>query len=257
MNGNGGKRMKLTIAEPGLLKDCIAIISELVNEGQFEVNKEGIELIAMDPANVGMVIFKLLSSCFVEYKVDSVPVKLAINLNNLKQILKRAKPNDMLTLETEEENLLRITLKGATTRTFSLPIIDIEESEQKAPALKFPVTIKTDSSRITEAIEDADIVADSVLLEADQESFVISAKGDLSKVNIVFKPDKSTQILLEENKKYRAKYSIEYLKKMIAGGKLADQVTLQFDNDYPLRLEYKAVDKLMLSFILAPRVENE
>ena len=62
--------MKLTVAEPGLLKDSISIISELVNEGQFEVTKEGIQLIAMDPANVGMVIFKLLASCFVEYNLE-------------------------------------------------------------------------------------------------------------------------------------------------------------------------------------------
>jgi proliferating cell nuclear antigen len=249
--------MKLTVAEPNLLKDSISIISDLVNEGQFEVTKEGIELIAMDPANVGMVMFKLLASCFVEYKVDAQPVKIAINLNNLKQILKRARPNDMLSLDTEEENRLKVTLKGATTRTFSLPIIDVEDSGQKAPMLKFPVTIKTDSIRLTEAIEDVDIVADSVLFEADADGFTLSAKGDLSKVNIEIKPDKKTQIILEEKQKFRAKYSIEYLKKMIAGGKLADQVTIQFNTDYPLKIEYRAIDKLLLAFVLAPRVENE
>ena len=142
-------------------------------------------------------------------------------------------------------------------RTFSLPIIDIEESAQKAPMLKFPVTVRTDSEKITQAIEDVDIVADSVLFEANEKGFVLSAKGDLSKANIVFTADKSTQIDIEEKKNYKAKYSIEYLKKMIAGGKLANTVTVQFDTDYPLKLEYKAVDKLLLSFILAPRVEND
>ena len=44
---------------------------------------------------------------------------------------------------------------------------------------------------------------------------------------------------------------------MIAGAKLTDKVSLQFNNDYPLKIEYKQVDKLMLSFILAPRVDND
>ena len=44
---------------------------------------------------------------------------------------------------------------------------------------------------------------------------------------------------------------------MILGSKLTDRVSLHFNNDYPLKLEYKAVDKLMLSFILAPRVDND
>ena len=54
--------MKLTLAEPKYLKDSISIISELVNEASFKITPEAIELVAMDPANVAMVIFKLLSS---------------------------------------------------------------------------------------------------------------------------------------------------------------------------------------------------
>ena len=44
---------------------------------------------------------------------------------------------------------------------------------------------------------------------------------------------------------------------MINGSKLSDEVVIQFNKDYPLKLEYKSVDKVMLSFILAPRVEND
>jgi hypothetical protein len=44
---------------------------------------------------------------------------------------------------------------------------------------------------------------------------------------------------------------------MIAGSKLADNVTIRFNKDYPLKIEFKEVDKVMLSFILAPRVEND
>jgi len=39
--------------------------------------------------------------------------------------------------------------------------------------------------------------------------------------------------------------------------KLSDEVSIQFNKDYPLKLEYKEINKVMLSFILAPRVENE
>jgi DNA polymerase III sliding clamp (beta) subunit (PCNA family) len=59
--------MKLTLAEPKYLKDSISIISELVNEARLKITPDFIEIIAMDPANVAMVVFKLLSSAFVEY----------------------------------------------------------------------------------------------------------------------------------------------------------------------------------------------
>lgn len=248
--------MKLTLAEPKYLKESISIISELVNEARFKVTKEGIELVAMDPANVAMVIFKLLSSSFTEYDLKK-DVEIAINLNNLKQVMRRTKPNDMLTLELDSENKLRLQLKGENTRTFNLPIIEFDEKEQKIPDLKFPVTIKTRSSVLNEAIEDVDVVAESVTFMAEPKKFTILAEGDLSQAKIEIKENDSTKIKVDGDGKVKAKYSIEYLKKMINGSKIADEVSISFSDDYPLKIEYKTVDTVMLSFILAPRVEND
>lgn len=248
--------MRLTLAEPKYLKESIAIISDLVNEVRFKVNKEAIELVAMDPANVAMVIFKLLSSSFTEYDVKK-DVEIAINLSNLKQITRRAKPDDMLTLELDPENKLRVQLKGNNLRTFNLPIIELDEKEQKIPDLKFPVLIKLPSEVLNETIEDVDVVAESVTFAAEPKKFIINAEGDLSQANIEVKEGDRTKIKVDGEEKVKAKYSIEYLKKMITGSKIADDVSIHFNNDYPLKLEYKTVDKVMLSFILAPRVENE
>jgi proliferating cell nuclear antigen len=247
--------MKLSLAEPKYLKDSIAIISELVNEARFKITPEAIELVAMDPANVAMVIFKLLSSSFVEYDVKG-ETDITINLSNFKQILKRAKPNDTLSLEMEEGRL-RIQLKGNTTRTFSLPIIESEEKEQKIPELSFPVSITTSAVTLNEAIEDVDVVGESVSFIAEPSKLTISAEGDLSHAKIEIKGDSDTKITAETQDKVKAKYSIEYLKKMIGGSKLSSEVSLGFNKDYPLKIEFKAIDKVMLSFILAPRVENE
>jgi len=248
--------MKLTLAEPSYLKESISIISELVNEARFKVTTDAIELVAMDPANVAMVIFKLLSSCFTEYDVKE-PTEIAINLNNLKQILRRAGNSDMLTLEMGDENTLRIQLKGRTTRTFNLPIIELEDKEQKIPELTFPVAITMPSHTLTDAIEDADIVAESVSFESEANKFVVSAEGELSAARIEIPEDEDVKISLEGDKKVKSKYSIEYLKKMIAGSKISDQVSVRFNKDYPLKIDYTAIDKVMLSFILAPRVEND
>src|SRR3989338_3870698 len=245
--------MKLTLAEPKYLKESIAIISELVTEGRFKINKDSIELIAMDPANVAMVIFKLLSSSFSEYEVDK-DIEISINLSNLKSILRRTKPTDIITLEMEG-NRLKIQIKGISTRSFLLPLIDIEEKQQKIPELNFPVDIKTSSEILNDAIEDVDVVSDSVSFEINKNRFIISAEWDLSQAKIEMKEGQETKIKAKDNVK--ARYSIEYLKKMIGGSKLADNVEIYFNKDYPLRVDYKTLDKIQLSFILAPRVENE
>ena len=248
--------MKLVLAEPRYFKDSISIISDLVNEAKFKIDSDGLELVAMDPANVAMVVFKLLSSSFTEYKVDK-PEEVAINLNNLKQILRRAKSDDILSLETTEDNKLKIRMKSNTTRSFSIPTLDLDEKEQRVPELTFPFMVKTSSSVLAEAVEDVSVVAESVTFLGEADKLSVKAEGDLSKAFIEIKKDDITEISAETGDKFKAKYSLEYLKKMISGGKLTDQVFLHFNTDYPMKLEYRVTDRLLLSFILAPRVDND
>ncbi|MDO8740445.1 MAG: proliferating cell nuclear antigen (pcna) [Candidatus Woesearchaeota archaeon] len=248
--------MKLTLAEPKYLKESISIISDLVNEARFKVTKDAIELVAMDPANVAMVIYKLLSSSFVEYDVKGT-TEFAINMSNLKQILRRAGPSDMLTMELDSDNRLKITLKSASTRIFSLPVIDIEEREQRIPELNFPISIKMPCNVLNNAIDDVDVVGESVSFALESGKFVVSAEGDLSKARIEIKPADEIKIISDVKDNVKAKYSIEYLKKMIGGSKIADEVSIQFNKDYPLKLDYRTINKVELAFILAPRVENE
>ena len=247
--------MKIVLSEPKYFKDSISIISELVTEAKFKVSSDGIELVAMDPANVAMVVFKLLSSSFVECDV-SEPEELAISLNSLKQILRRAKSEDTLTLETED-NKLKIQLKSNTTRSFSIPTLELEDKEQKVPELVFPIAVEMNSSTVAEAIEDVSVVAESVTFLGEKGQLSVKAEGDLSKAFIEIKSDDNTNIQSDSEEKFKSKYSLEYLKKMIAGGKLNERVSLHFNTDYPMKLEYKVTDKLLLSFILAPRVDND
>ncbi len=248
--------MKLSLAEPKYFKESISIISELVNEARFKITKEGIDLVAMDPANVAMVIFKLFSSCFTEYDLKK-ETEIAINLSNLKQILRRVGTNDMLSLEVTEENKLQIQIKGASTRTFSIPLIEIDEKPQKIPALNFGVKINFGSSVLNNVIEDVDVVAEAVSFIAEKNKFTAQAEGDLSKAKIEIPSDEKTIITIDSDDPIKAKYSTEYLKKIINGSKISENVELSFNKDYPLKIEYKMVDRVMMSFILAPRVEED
>src|SRR3989338_2341411 len=248
--------MKVVLAEPKYFKDTISIISDLVTEAKFKVKPEGLELVAMDPANVAMIIFKLLSSSFTSYEVKK-PETIGINLNSLKQILRRSKGDDILSLETTDDNKLTIQMRSNTIRSFSIPTLELDDKEQRVPELNFPITVESTSEVLSEAVEDVSVVAESVTFLGEKDLLCVKAEGDLSKAFIEIRPDDITSIKTTSADKFKAKYSLEYLKKMIAGGKLAEQVSLHFNNDYPLKLEYKVKDRLSLSFILAPRVDND
>ncbi len=247
--------MKVTLTEPDLLKESITIVSELVSEVRFKVNATAMEMIAMDAANVSMIIFKMFSSAFAEYKVDG-ETELGLNLLNLKQILRRAKKSDILTLELAEDKRLKILLKSKISRTFYVPLIDIHEGEQQVPKLEFKGKVKTKSEVISDAVEDADVISDSISFIIEENKFFIEAKGDSSKLKVEVPNDEDTSITSSQPS-IKAKYSIEYLKKILKASKLSEDVELQLSTDYPLKLNFVSQDKLQMIFILAPRVENE
>ena len=248
--------MKLTLTEPRLLKEPINTISELVNDVKLSIDKDKVELIAIDPSNVAMVVFRLLSSAFVEYQVTG-KIDISISLDGLKQVLKRAKPSDTLIIQLDEDKRrLKLQLNGETSRTFNVSLLDLEQKEQKIPDLKFNARIEMNSVTFDEAIQDMDIISDSVSLTVDEKKFSISSEGNISDGFVEITDDGGALISMDKKEPFKARYSIEYLKKIIKGSRLADKVIIQFDKDYPLKVDYILKDKLQLSTILAPRVEN-
>jgi len=246
--------MKLTLTEPRFLKEPVMIISELVNEVVLKADSDKIEVVAMDPANVAMVIFRLLSSSFVEYKVEGTE-EIAVNLDNLKQILRRAKLSDTVILETSESKL-KIELKGEAERVFNLSLINLEKQKQKIPDLNFNAVIEMPSPSFDDAIEDMSVVGDVVSLIAEKGKFSVEANGVLSNAKVTFTEQDYIKIDVEEGV-IKSNYSLEYLRKIIRGSKLSEKTILYFSSGYPLKIEYKILDKLSLATILAPRVSNE
>ncbi|MFH1638385.1 MAG: proliferating cell nuclear antigen (pcna) [Candidatus Woesearchaeota archaeon] len=249
--------MKLTLAEPRLLKESINIISELVNEVEFKIDKDKLELVAMDPANVAMIDFKILSSAFAEYDPGE-STEIAVSLDNLRAILKRAKPTDTITLSLDnDKNRLKVELVGENKRTFNISLLNIDNNEQRVPELNFAAKIETSTVKFDEAVEDMDVVAESVGLVAEKDKFMVKSESNFSDALVEIPSSSDTIISMTGKEAISSKYSIEYLKKMIKGSKLAENVIVQFGNDYPLRIDYVLLDKLKLSFILAPRVSND
>ena len=100
----------LKLNEPKVFTNAISVISEFITEATFAVTKDGIKLIAMDPANISMVVLNILPSAFTEYAVKS-DGDLTVNLAYLNQALKRAKATDSVALSIES-NKLKVEIFG-------------------------------------------------------------------------------------------------------------------------------------------------
>ncbi len=240
--------MLIKLDTPQVLSKVIDIISELVLEVRLKVNEFGMSLVAMDPANVAMVEFKLPRSAFSQFEAGQEI--LGLNLDNLKRVLKRAGAGSSLILE-KKDNLLNVQIQDRIKRNFTISLIDIDIEEKKMPDLEYVSRVEMNSIDLINAIEDCSVVSDACTFQINEGKFIIEAKG-LNSAMAEFSGDEAR--IDAENCKSR--YSLEYLQKFIKSAKIIDKTVLKFSNDHPLRMEFRT-DFIELNFILAPRVETE
>lgn len=244
--------MKLTLEKPDKFKRGISILSDIITESTLKATENGLEVDAMDPANVSKVSFRIPKEAFSEYDVGE-EASLSINFNNLRKILRRLKKSDTLTLE-KKQNKLKLIYKGNNTKTYSVPLIDLHEDQKSLKDLDTEVDIDLPSKMFSEAIDDVDVVSEAVKFSAEPGVFNVTAEGDLSEAEVNL--TESEDITIKTGSHQQSRYSIEYLKKMIKADKICDQVKVKFSESYPVLLDYKKEGEVELSFILAPRVDN-
>ena len=248
---------KAELEEVGLIKDSMKTISDLISEGLFQLKEDGIQLIAADPAMVGLVDFKLEKEVFENYELDE-ETKVGLNLENFYSILRRANSDDTITFELDEDqSKFFIKMEGMSTRNFSLPILNLSEDDiPSTDQLDFSVTAELETSVLEGAIKDAMVVSDSVTISADSDSINIVSEGDQSNVDFEISGDSEGVIELDGSEA-KSMFSLDYMNKMIGAKSLSDTVALNLGEDFPMRLEFVVPDKADLSFVLAPRIEED
>lgn len=235
--------MKISLTDMAGFKDIIRTISGLVNEGTFKVSKEeGLSFIALDPANVGLIALKMKPTEFSEW--DTEDTTFSINIDKLKQMLQRGKGSMSLSVA---DNKLTIVMQDKTRKEFSMGLLDLEEKEQKEPNLEYDNTINIENAVLKDAIEDAAIMEESCTFTVKDGKFSIQGKGDTGSSD-------SEAIAVPGATDAVAKYSIEYLNKILASG-VSKIVKVQFKISYPLTVEFSNKGTTMKA-ILAPRIEQ-
>jgi len=235
--------MKLKLDNPKILADIITIISDIVTEVRLKVNTEGMTLTAFDPANVAMVFFHLPKDLFSEFELDKEE-DLGINLDNFKSILRRCKPGAALTLE-RADNMLKLGIQDRVKRDFALALVDVDIEDKELPEWDFT------SDSFVEVIEDCEVVSDACTFIATPDKFIVEAAG-LNSARAEFSSDE----IEIHSANSTARYSLEYLKKFIKGAKVSSQVAINFSDGHPLRINFPT-GNVMLSFVLAPRIEQD
>jgi hypothetical protein len=289
---------KATATAQSDLREALFAVSKLVEEGAIVASPDGLLLRAMDESRCAMVSLEVPSSYFyreVESKkkdkesggwreTEKVPayecpspVTMGIQIELLNRVLKRFSSSYCSNLQFEKKGSLLIIAEVAdgihddlldNSKSFELPLLDIEPEQHAESKLKWSVKFRTGYSaiRIGEALQDAKAIgATQVRINAIREAetkeqphpehtVIVSAQGEFGKIQSTLRSNEvefsgSTQQTV-------ATYSLAYLEKM----QLKD-AELRFATDMPLqvisKIGYDDSRRIMLRYLLAPRMAFE
>jgi proliferating cell nuclear antigen len=246
--------MKFVFPDAREWKYIIESLATIVDEANFVASIDGLKLRALDPGRIAMVDLYMPSNLFEEYSVEQ-ETKIGVVLDDINDVLKRAKSDDKITFEVSPGRLI-ITLSGRAERKFKFPLIDISGQELPSPKLNFTVAAKMLSDTFRDALKDAELVSETVKLKAEEESLWLIAKSDKGEVESRFSIETGSLVEIDVKEGAEASYGIEFLDKIISKAyRISDILGLRFATNMPLELTFDIAGGGTLRYLLAPRME--
>lgn len=242
--------MKARFSDATVWRYVITGISKVIKEGVFKADEDGLKLRAIDPSHVIMIDLNFPSSAFTEYEASGE--KIPINLEELGKVLRRARSNDILYLQLED-NMLHVVFERGMVRRFGLPLIELEEEELGEPRLDLKASAKMVADHFREAIRDIEMLGDNLTFYTDGIRLVISNESEMGKAEIEMTREAGLLLSLESEGEQRSSYSLDYISGILPAAQKADFVTIQFAKDIPCKITFELPQGGWLSAYVAPR----
>lgn len=227
------------------LEIFIDAIGELLTECRLVFTPEGINVRAVDDANVAMVMAKLPADLMDQYV--SPDITFGIDLKKIKVALS-IMSDDSLVVGISES---KITLRDGKTE-YNCDALDVNSirKEPKVPGITLDSSATFSGSEFAEAVKQVGKIGDAITIETSDAGFSLSTKGDTDNIRRKITTDQKKMVLA------KSLYSLDYLKDISKVIKAALIVKTEMATNQPIRIQF-AIGGIDIMYLLAPRVDSD
>jgi proliferating cell nuclear antigen len=242
------------IVSADTLQATLDSVGVLVDECKIHLGEAGVEIRAVDPANVGMVDLTLDAAAFESYEADGGVI--GVNLVRLTDIAGMANADQLVHLELDEETRkLHISIDGLE---YTLALIDPESirEEPDLPDLDLPAEIVIEGRDIDRAVTAADMVSDHIELgvEDTRNVFYVKAQGDTDDVHLELNAEDLIDLSVGAASSL---FSLDYLDDMNRAIPKDAEVTMELGEEFPVKLHFDIAEgQGQVTYMLAPRIQS-
>ncbi|WP_302083060.1 DNA polymerase sliding clamp [Salinibaculum rarum] len=247
--------------DPDTFLDALTPVSTLVDECKMHLTDDGIEIRAVDPANVGMVDLDIGVRAFEKY--DANGSTIGVNLNQLmdqvKSISNQPMDEVMLTLALDDETR-KLSLSGGAME-FKLALIDPESirDEPDLPELDLPAEAVLEADWLTQGINAANMLSDHMTfgVNKDDRELYMRAEGDTDDWDLSLN-DRDEGLIDISSGAAHSVFAVDYLNDMKKAMPDDAEVTMQLGEEFPVKMFFSLADgHVDTQYMLAPRVQSD
>jgi proliferating cell nuclear antigen len=236
-----------------VLRELVEVVSTLVSEVKLSISKDGIEVKAVDPSHVAMLVLKLNSGIFEEFTGEAT--EIGLDVEKLKEVLRLSKPGDILDLQYDGGKNRLVVSVGKLTRHMSV-VDPAGLTDPKVPNVSPPGQVVVRMDELRQGIRGSESISDHVTLKLAPTGFTLLSEGETDRVDLHIPKDGLSK--LEVKEEVKSMYPLDFFSSMVKSITSSEEATLHVGNEYPLKIEFTlAGGKGEGRFLLAPRVEED
>jgi len=246
--------MKLVFDDAKLLRDILEAVSMVVDEVTMKINPEGLNIRALDLAEVSMVDLSLQRASFEIFEVSNEE-RIAFRISDVLKLLRSNVSNERVRIEPIE-NQLRFQVTGSFTRSFGVPIFGGESKDLPLPKVNLKNSFTVPIAIMEHLVQNGKHISDSVKLETQENKVILSVKGEVSSFTVELLPEDGTlenHVLVAGS---TVSYDLTRLSKIISALDFAEKIRVAYDADMPLRISSNIDSRGEIVYFLAPKIER-
>ena len=194
---------------------------------------------------------------FKGYNTDSRSINIGVDLTILNKILNHLNSSDVLVFEHKNDSLDISFINKKYKKFYSIKLLDLDYDELAIHQIDNCSTLELDSKYFNEIMNHFNDVGSTITINIDNNEptpIKFTSNGDMTSLVMVLEEES----LKATNMQYiNLEFNMTNLQTFSKGYNLNKNMTLQLNNDCPVKLTYKIFDTGYIDYYIAPKIIDD
>jgi proliferating cell nuclear antigen PCNA len=148
-------------------------------------------------------------------------------------------------------------VKGEFNKYFKMPLMEYDYQELEIHNIEYDAEFSLSSKQISEMCSQLNNFGDDIIIHCSQDDIDLISNGTLGEMRVNMSIDDLNSYSIVEDMNIKLTYSLTYINKMCITPKISNDVQFSLNENTPMKILYNLGDDSIMSFFIAPKVNDE